>query len=112
MESKSKMFEPLLQDIEELLKTSFSIGKLKTVKQISTLGANVVYFLILSLLIGLVFLFLATACSFFLGQLLGSNTLGFLMVAGFFMFLILVLVLSKNKLFAVLHQKIIHALLS
>lgn len=112
MESKSKMFEPLLQALEELLKTNLSLAKFKLIKQVSTIGANLVYYFVLLSLIAIVCLFLATACSFFLGQVLGSNTLGFLMVAGFFMFLLLLLVMGKSYLFAKLHQKIIHALLS
>ena len=46
-----------------------------------------------------VIMFLGIAASFWLGELLGSNALGFLLVALFYLILFLILFLTRKKIF-------------
>ena len=112
MDLKTKLFEPLLLELTDLLKTSLTLGKYKMIKQFSLIGTNLIYFFVLLALLALVLLFLAAACSFYLGQLLGSNTLGFLIIAGVFLLMLLLVLLFKNRIHGFFHQRIIKTLLS
>jgi len=112
MDFKTKFFEPLLLELTELLKTTLTLGKYKMIKQFSLIGTNLIYFLVLLTLLALILLFLAAACSFYLGHLLGSNTYGFLIVAGIFLILLLLFMVFKNRILSFFHQRILQSLLS
>ncbi len=112
MDLKTKLFEPLLLELTELLKTSLSLGKYKMIKQFSLIGTNLIYFFVLLSLLALVLLFLAAACSFYLGHLLGSYTIGFLIVAGVFLIMLFLILIFKNRIHSFFHQHIIKSLLS
>lgn len=111
MESKSKIIEPLLQDFSDLIVTSISLTKYKVIKQVSDIGSTLIYYFVLFSLFGMMFLFLACACSFFLGQLLGSNAYGFLVVSGVFALLMIVLFLFKKRLYLFFYQRMVQSLL-
>jgi hypothetical protein len=55
--------------------------------------------MIAALLAFFILMFLGLAASYWLGELLGSTPLGFLLVAGFYLLLFVVLFLSRKKLF-------------
>lgn len=112
MDLKTKLFEPLLLELTDFLKTSLTLGKYKMIKQVSIIGTNLIFFFVLLSLLALVLLFLAAACSFYLGHILGSNTMGFLIVAGIFLLMLLLILIFKNKIYNFFHQRILQSLLS
>jgi uncharacterized oligopeptide transporter (OPT) family protein len=112
MESKSNPIEPLLKELEELIKTSLELWKYKLIKQSSVLSGSFIFSMMIMSILIIFFLFLAVACSFFMGKLLGSNAIGFLIVAGVFFLLFLLLIFGKSYFNQLISQKIIHFLLS
>jgi hypothetical protein len=55
--------------------------------------------LIAALLVFFMLMFLGLAASYWLGELLGSMALGFLLVAGFYLLIFLILFFSRKRLF-------------
>lgn len=55
--------------------------------------------MIIGLLVFFMLMFLGMAAAYWLGTLLSSTALGFLLVAGFYLLLVLVLFFSRKKLF-------------
>jgi len=84
METKESLIQPLLDSVEEYGKTSFELIRLKAVDK----TANVASMLLSRLaLLSALFLFIVTlniAVALWLGDLMGKNYYGFLIVALFY----------------------------
>ncbi|WP_018629430.1 phage holin family protein [Niabella aurantiaca] len=95
LELKEKL-ENVAEDVEEIAKTYYRLSMLNIVDKGSKLGSS---FLILALVTGLaffIFLFIGFGASYWIGQALGNPMLGFFVVAGFLL-LVLILILALNK---------------
>jgi len=84
METKESLIQPLIESVEEYSKTSFELIRLKAVDK----GANVASMLLSRLtLLSALFLFIVSlniAAALWLGDILGKNYYGFLVVALFY----------------------------
>lgn len=98
MEENTTLLGDLLEKIEDYSKTTIELVKLKAVDKLATTVSNVVYVIIISLLAFFFLLIINLAISFWLGELLGKTYLGFFVVAGFYVLLILLFVLFKKQL--------------
>ena len=73
--------------------------KLKSVENLSLLTNKMIFTLLASMLGGVILQLLGFAASFFIGSLLGSYALGFVIVAGFFLLILAILYVFKDRLF-------------
>jgi hypothetical protein len=84
METKEKFIEPLLEKAEQYSKTSFEVLKLKSVDKMADVAATMISRLLLVIVLSLFALTLNIALALWLGDLLGKNYYGFLVVASFY----------------------------
>jgi fatty acid desaturase len=87
MEDNTKSFESLLERAAEYGKTSYELVKLKAVDKSSDVVSSLIPHSIVFVLIALFLLFLNLGLAFWLGEILGKTYLGFLVVAGFYVFM-------------------------
>jgi hypothetical protein len=91
MEDNTKLLESLLEKAKEYGITSFELAKLKTIDKASDIVSSFVPFLIVIILFITCLLFLNLGVALWLGDILGRTFYGFLIVAGFYLFVGLIL---------------------
>lgn len=84
MEDHKILIEPLIERVEQYGKTSIELLKLKSLNKTSDILSTLLSRLFLIIVILLFALTLNTAIAFWLGELLGKNYYGFLVVAAFY----------------------------
>ena len=84
MEAKANLLEPLIARAEEFSKTSFELIKLKTLDKTATVVSTLISRLLLVFVLSIFALTLNIAIALWLGDLLGKNYYGFLLVASFY----------------------------
>jgi hypothetical protein len=84
MEMKASLIEPLLERVQEYGKTSFELLKLKSLDKTADIIATLVSRSLLTIVLSLCLLTLNIAISLWLGDVLGKNYFGFLVVASFY----------------------------
>lgn len=94
-----KIFNDILVLLTELVKTRVDIVRLKILEFISATIATTFTILVSFFVIGMGIFFSSLALSFYLGKLLESNFLGFILVGGGYLLvgIVLVLVSSRRK---------------
>ena len=95
---QAKHFESLFDKAGEYLETRASLVKLKTIRKTSDVISVMISKLIAVIIAGAFILMLSIALAFFLGDILGKNYYGFLIVAGLYALVGLVYFLLKDKL--------------
>ncbi len=95
---QAKHFESLFDKASEYLETRVGLVKLKTIRKTSDAVSVMISKLIALLIAGAVLLMLSIALAFFLGEVLGKNYYGFLVVAGLYALIGLVYYFLKDKL--------------
>lgn len=101
MEENATFFGVLLEKVENYAKTTIDLIKLKAVDKLSVVVSNVVYGVILALLVFFFLLILNLALAFWVGNLLGETYLGFFAIAGFYVLLIIIILIFKKQLIKV-----------
>lgn len=101
MEENATFFGVLLEKVENYAKTTIDLIKLKAVDKLSVVVSNVVYGVILALLVFFFLLILNLALAFWVGSLLGETYLGFFAIAGFYVLLIIIILIFKKQLIKV-----------
>lgn len=94
---QAKHFELLFDKAGEYLETRASLVKLKTIRKTSDVVSVIISKLIAVVITAAVILMLSIALAFFLGDILGKNYYGFLIVAGLFALVGLVYYFLKDK---------------
>lgn len=84
METKENLIEPLLERVEQYGKTSFELFKLRSLDKTADITSGLISRFFLALVIGLFALTLNIAVALWIGDLLGKNYYGFLVVALFY----------------------------
>lgn len=107
MESKSSLIEPLLERAEEYGKVSFELAKLKTLDKTADIVSTLLSRLIVLFFLTLFLLILSIGIALWLGDLLGKNYYGFLIVASFYGFIGIVLVVIHPFLKTRLNNSIV-----
>jgi hypothetical protein len=93
MDDKENLIEPLLEKASQYGKTSIELMKLKAVGNLAAVTGVVVSRSLLSLVLSFFAAFLNIAAALWLGNLLGQAYYGFLVVAGFYGVIALLLVI-------------------
>jgi ABC-type dipeptide/oligopeptide/nickel transport system permease component len=84
MEGKATLIEPLLERVQEYSKTSFELLKLKSLDKTADVASTLISRSLLTIVLSLFALTLNIALSLWLGDVLGKNYYGFLVVASFY----------------------------
>ena len=84
MEAKANLIEPLLERAEQYSKTSFELLKLKSLDKTADVTSTLISRLLLIIVLSLFALTLNIAIALWLGDILGKNYYGFLVVASFY----------------------------
>jgi hypothetical protein len=84
MEDTSKSIETLLERTTEYVKTSLELFKLKSVYKTSDVVSSMLPGTVFVFLVILFILFLSFGLAYYLGNILGGISFGFLIVAGFY----------------------------
>lgn len=98
MEGNTTFFGALLERIESFSKTTIDLVKLKAVDKLAAIASNIVYGILLALFGFFFFLILNMALAFWIGDLIGKTHAGFFILAGFYVLLMIVLILFKKQL--------------
>ena len=93
METKECLLEPLLESAETYSKTSLKLMKLKFVDKATDFTSTLISRLILTITISFFLIVLNIAIGLWLGELLGKNYLGFLVLTLIYGVLAIILVI-------------------
>lgn len=91
--------EGLFASLKEYVNMKLDSFTLKAVEDISIVSGKVILILIFTMLGVVILQLLGFALAYFIGEQLGSNALGFLIVGGVFVIALLVVFLMRKKLF-------------
>ncbi len=110
---ENKKVEELTESVKNYVNTNIELLKLQLTERISVIAPGLLTSLILAM-IGLIFiLFLSIVAGFYFSKLLGDFTLGFGIIAGFYLLLgILFLLVKKNIIEKPLRDKIINKIIN
>lgn len=100
-----KIFNPFKQGIEEIkrwINANIELYKIKGIKKTVEVSSKVTFSLIILLFVLLIFSFLSIALALFIGKLLHSYALGFLIVGSIPLLLVLLLSIFKRSFMLVL----------
>ncbi len=106
-EQKVNNINPLLDGIETYTKTNLELVKLKVIDQVSEITSKTVTTLIFAVVIGLFALNINIALGIYLGEVAKNPWMGFLVIAGFYAFLAIVLFLSNSLIRTSINNTII-----
>jgi len=98
MEDQKFSFPGVIQKFKEYLKNTKNITVLKVVDKLSSLIATVITDSIMVIFGFFILLFLSIGLGFYFGELFDSNALGFLALAGVYILLVIILMVSKNSI--------------
>ena len=107
-----KTFSGLKNDISTYVETRLELMKLNTYERLAKTMAVFSYGIVLVLLAFFAILFLFLALGFFLGEILNSVALGFLLVVGMYLLLFGLILLFREKISARVTNEIITAMMS
>jgi hypothetical protein len=97
MEDITKTLESLLEKTTEYGKTSYELIRLKTIDKTTDIISLCVPQTIVYVLIAIFLLFLSLGAGLWVGDILGKTYYGFFAVAGFYVFLFLIIRLFMYK---------------
>ena len=107
-----KTFSGLKNDISTYVETRLELMKLNTYERVAKTMAVFSYGIVLVLLAFFAILFLFLALGFFLGEILNSVALGFLLVVGMYLLLLGLILVFREKISARVTNEIITAMMS
>lgn len=86
------------KDVLKYLEVKLDLIRLHTAENISRIFSNVATIAVIGYFLFLIIIFLSFAASFFIGSLLKSNELGFLITAGFYTLLLVLFLLFRKQI--------------
>lgn len=84
MESRSNLIDPLLEKVETYTKTSFELMRLKALSKTADVTSTLFSRCLFILLVSFFAFTINIAVALWIGDVLGKNYYGFLIVAGFY----------------------------
>lgn len=104
--------EDLFTNIKEYITLQMNILKLQLIDKIATLGSNLITALLIAFVALMTLILISITAALYFGELLNSNTLGFLIVASFYGLITVIFTLFRKKLIRnPLRDKLIHEFL-
>ena len=98
MENIASNVELLYKKAEQYSKTSLELLKLHNIEKTSDVISSLSVVISISIIVGMFTLFVNIGISFFIGNLLGNNALGFFIVSGFYLILGIVVFIFRKSL--------------
>ena len=98
MEEQKFSFSGSFQKTKEYVDTQVELIKLKAIAKTSRILGAVILDIMKVILVLIIVFFFSLALGFYLGELLGSNALGFLTTGGIFIAILLILRLVETRL--------------
>jgi len=109
MKLKLEKIEELIASLKNYTNTTIELIKLETAEHYSAIMANLISKFIVGLVIVLFVFFLSLGICFYLSELLGNSYLGFAIIAGFYLFLGIILSIGRKSLLKKgIQNRIIH----
>lgn len=99
--------DQLADDVTGLVQTYYKLTLVTAAKKSSGVASAVIVGLLISTFLLLMILFCGLAMGYWLGNLISNMALGYLLTAGFFLFITLILVLFRKKLFSYVRNIIV-----
>ena len=87
----------ILQHAGDYAETFYKLSLVRLTKKVSTVASGVVNSVLIFFISLCIILFLSLAAAWWIGAMLNSPALGFLIVAAFYVLLVLILVLMRKK---------------
>lgn len=87
----------IIQTVKSMVETKIELIKLEIQKEFSSILSRLVILMMVGAVALFGLLFLSLSSAFYLNDLLNSSFLGFLILGGFYVFLILLLILAKDS---------------
>lgn len=112
METPIILIEPLLKRVEEYGKTSFELLKLKSLDKTAEVSSVVISRLFLGIVLLIFVITLNIAAALWIGEMMGKNYYGFLIVASFYGLIATVLMLFHTGIKTRINNSIIIELLN
>lgn len=98
METKTSLFEPLLEKVEQYGKTNFELLKLKSLNKTADITSTIISYAIQAIVILLFAIMLNIGLAFWIGDLVGNNYYGFLIIASFYGLVGIILYISNSSI--------------
>ncbi|MCQ2050948.1 MAG: hypothetical protein MJY74_01895 [Bacteroidaceae bacterium] len=99
IDSINKLFSGLEEDSKALLENETDRLRLRTVRVLSVVLSALITYIFIALILLATLMFLTLALGQWLGVVLGNTALGYLIVGGIFLIILLVLLVSRSRLF-------------
>lgn len=90
--------EALTESLQQYIKTNFKLVKLQTAERSSVIGSALMTVLLLGLVGFLFILFLSLSAGFYISSRMGNAYSGFIIIAGVYLLIGLILVIYRKKL--------------
>ena len=98
MENKSTNVEDLFYKIKDYADTRIDLAKLKMIRKASGILSSIISGVVLVLLLFMVLICITVGLSLLIGNALGNVWLGFLIMAGIYIIIGLIMFMSRSKL--------------
>lgn len=112
METKVSLFEPLLEKAEQYSTDTFELLKLKSIDKAADLASSMASRLLLIIAISLFMLTLNIAVALWIGDSLGKNYYGFLIVAAFYLLIAIIIYIVHPRIKTNMQNSIIKQILN
>jgi hypothetical protein len=112
METKTDFINPLIERIEGYGNTTVELIKLKTVEKTAEISSTVISRLLILIAVSAFILTINIAIALWLGDVLGKNYYGFLVIAAFYAIISLVLCVVHSSIKSRINNSIIKQLLN
>jgi len=106
-EQKVNDINPLVDGIDTYTKTNLELVKLKVIDQVSEITSKSITTVLFGVVIGLFTLNVNIALGIYLGEVAKNPWMGFLVIAGFYAFLAIMLFLTNNLIRTSINNTII-----
>lgn len=112
IEERKEMIEDLFEKVEEYVKTNVQLAKLKATDKVADIVASLIAKMAMIILGFFFVMMISMGIAFWLGTLMGKTHYGFMIVAGFYLLLaILLMTFQKNLIKAPITNSIISQIL-
>lgn len=108
-QEKSKLFkflriDAILENLTGLIEARMALAKLEIKEEVARVGARIIAGVVLAFLLVMIIIFMSITLATWLNYLLGSMFLGYLIITGFYLLVLLLLIAFKVHVW--LQQKI------
>lgn len=90
-------FESIVENFSGYIEKRIALFKMEFFEDLALGSARLIIFLVLSICVFMIILFLSIAGAFVLNSLLNSHSLGFVLVAAFYVIVFIILSFAMNK---------------